>query len=107
MADFNLIALVPEIILLVMGCVVLLADAMLKDAQRAWVERLSLFSVALVFGALVWQAGGPAQTAFGGTFVVDALSAVLKMASAIALFIALVYARRYNIERPVPRGEFQ
>ncbi|MFN5340351.1 MAG: NADH-quinone oxidoreductase subunit NuoN [Burkholderiales bacterium] len=107
MADFNLIALVPEIILLVMGCVVLLADAMLKDAQRAWVERLSLISVALVFGALVWQAGGPAQTAFGGTFVVDALSAVLKMASAIALFIALVYARRYNIERPVPRGEFQ
>jgi NADH:ubiquinone oxidoreductase subunit 2 (subunit N) len=53
MADFNLTALVPEIILLVMGCAVLLADAMLKDAQRAWVERLSLFSVVLVFGALV------------------------------------------------------
>jgi len=107
MADFNFIALIPEIILLTLACGVLLADAMLKDEQRAWVETFGLVSVLIVLGALIWQAGGPAQTAFGDTFVVDALSAVLKMASCLALLFALVYARRYNSERPVPRGEFQ
>ncbi|NBP61125.1 MAG: NADH:ubiquinone oxidoreductase subunit N, partial [Betaproteobacteria bacterium] len=89
MADFNISALVPEIILLVMACAVLLVDAMLGDDQRDWVERLSLLTVATVFAALVSQAFGPAQTAFGGTFVVDALSAVLKMAATLALFFAL------------------
>ncbi|NCV61721.1 MAG: hypothetical protein EBW52_10130 [Betaproteobacteria bacterium] len=42
MADFNISALVPEIILLVMACAVLLVDAMLGDDQRDWVERLRL-----------------------------------------------------------------
>jgi len=107
MPDFNLIALVPEILLLMLACGVLLADAMLRKEDRHWVETLSLISVLVVLGALLWQAGGPAQTAFGGTFVVDALAAVLKITAALALFVALIYARRYNTERPVPRGEFQ
>jgi NADH-quinone oxidoreductase subunit N len=96
----------PEIFLLVMVCVVLLADL-------AWGEKkpyiaYALAQIALLGCALITFATfepGVAYT-FSGMFVDDPMADILKLLVYITVSVVLVYSRTYISSRGMLNGEF-
>ena len=107
MDALNISAALPEILLLVAACLVLLVDVLRKPAegQASRIDRFALAVLLLPAAALVLQFGNSAQSAFGGMYVADTLGLVLKLASLIAVAATLIYARDYVADRGMHRGE--
>ena len=101
--DFGLAA--PEIILLVMGMVILILDALSHGARRTLAYGLSLCTLAVLTVVSVWQwnMGWVGETFFG-MHVVDPLAHLLKVASYISVALTLVYGREYLHSRDMLRG---
>lgn len=95
-----------EIFVLVMACVVLLAD-LFKSERQGWLPYL--LTLATLAGAFAIQAGtaGPDTTlTFSGMFVDDRLADVLKSCLYITVFAVVVYSRDYLMARGLERGEY-
>ncbi|MFM1987727.1 MAG: NADH-quinone oxidoreductase subunit [Pseudomonadota bacterium] len=107
MDKLNLTAALPEILLLVAACGVLLVDVLGKPAEgeESRIDRLAIALLLLPAAATVWQIGQPAQMAFGGMYVADGLGHVLKLVSYLAVATTLIYARGYVSDRGMHRGE--
>jgi NADH-quinone oxidoreductase subunit N len=105
MDRMNFIAALPEILLLVAACMVLLADVLRGEDERLRIDRLALGALLFPAVATVWQLGQPAQHAFGGMYVADTLGHVLKLAAYGAVAATIVYARGYAADRGMHRGE--
>ena len=99
------IAVFPEIILLVMGCVILLVDLWVKSPMRTLTYALTLLTLG---GVAALQAGyaldGKTFYGFGNMVVVDPMGSWLKCFSCIALMVSLVYGRSYAFDRDMLRG---
>ncbi len=106
MQTLNLSAALPEILLLIAACVVLLVDVLRKDASASGISLLAIAAVAVPFVAILMQFNQPSQAALNGMYVADQLGHVLKLAACIATAVALVYGRRYAQARGMDRGEF-
>ncbi len=103
----NFSAIVPEAILLASACVILIADLFLGERLRNISYHLSL--VALGAAAVAASAPLPAaaaQYAFGGMFLSDPMTAVLKLTAILATALTMVYAQSYARKRGIWRGEF-
>jgi NADH-quinone oxidoreductase subunit N len=102
----------PEAILLVGACVLMLVDARVEGGRRTLSFAiaqivLGLTALATLFVLRVqWQADFARLLLFNGLFVADVMSHVLKLASYIAVSAALVYSRQYLLDRGLLRGEF-
>jgi NADH-quinone oxidoreductase subunit N len=99
----------PEGILLLGACVVMLADVRTRDPRRAvgyWLAQgtLALCFLATVF--VVWASAGARYYIFNGLFVADLMSHLLKLVSYLAVSAALAYSRQYLADRGLLRGEF-
>ncbi|HYF59975.1 MAG TPA: NADH-quinone oxidoreductase subunit NuoN [Burkholderiaceae bacterium] len=105
MNDLNVLAALPEILLLVAACAVLLVDVLAGADRPLRIDRVALAVLLLPAAATVWQIGQPAQFAFGGAYVADALGHVLKLAAIVATGATIVYARGYATDRGMHRGE--
>jgi NADH-quinone oxidoreductase subunit N len=104
--SFNVGLLLPEILLLVGTCVLLLSDA--GDARRRFGGTArALLVLALALLALIPQSSTTTETAFGGMVIVDSLSRLLKLCAVVAVAATLVLSSRYCDDRAVARGEFQ
>jgi NADH-quinone oxidoreductase subunit N len=106
-ADF--ILTLPEIVLLVGACVLMLADLQVKDEGRALSYALAQLVLLACAGSTVfvlWGTGGELLYAFNGLYVADVMSHVLKLAAYGATSLALVYSRQYLLDRGLLRGEF-
>ena len=81
-SQFDFVLAAPEIFLLAMSMLILLADAFWGGGRRALAYGLSLATLAALFilTFLQWTGGVFGETFFG-MFVADPLSLVLKMAS--------------------------
>ena len=99
------LTILPEIVLLVMACLITLTDLGVKSRGRTPTYVLTLLTLAAVavINALMADAG---QTLYGwGHMVVsDAMGHWLKSFAAIALMITLVYSRPYAADRDMMRG---
>lgn len=99
------IAVYPELVLLVMACVILLTDLFVTSAQRTatYVLTLGTLLVVAAINALYAQVD---QTfyAFGGMVVSDPMGSWLKAFAALALAATLVYSRPYAAARGMLRG---
>ena len=109
MDKLSLMAIYPEIFLLVMASVILLVDAGRRSALRPVAYYLSLLSLAAVsvyyavsLGAQISPNFLGANTdvvekfaAFGGTIVNDAMGNALKLFASLAVLATLVYGRPY------------
>lgn len=95
----------PEIFLLTMVCVILLAD--LAAGEKRYVAYLltqvALFGCALVTFATATD--GKAYT-FSGMFVDDPMADTLKLMAFVTVSMVLVYSRRYIEDRGMFTGEF-
>ena len=99
------IVIYPEIILLVMGCVILLVDLWVKSPMRTVTYVLTLVTLGVVAALEASYAlGGQTFYGFGKMVVVDPMGSWLKCFSSIALMVSLVYGRPYAFDRDMLRG---
>ena len=99
------IAVYPEIILLVMGCVILLVDLWVKSPMRTLTYVLTLLTLGVVAVAeATYAMGGQTFYGFGNMVVVDPMGSWLKCFSCVALMVSLVYGRPYAFARDMLRG---
>jgi NADH-quinone oxidoreductase subunit N len=106
MDTLNIAAALPEILLLIGACAVLLVDATGKRPDdRTNIDRLALALLLPPAVVTAWQLGQPAQSAFNGMYVADGIGHVLKLTSYLAVAATLVYGRGYAIDRGMHRGE--
>lgn len=106
MNDMNWLAIYPEILLLVMGCVVALVDLWVTDEQRRptyWLTQLTL----VVVGGLHFSyfEAGLTTYAMQGMVVADPMGHLLAGFACVATLITLVYARPYAGVREMLKGE--
>ena len=99
----------PEIFLVVMTCVILLADLYLSDARRGVTFALSLMTLAGTLLLLLLTqsvSGGQPSFTFNDMFVADGMATVLKALATATVAVCLVYSRRYLQDRELYKGEF-
>jgi NADH-quinone oxidoreductase subunit N len=99
------IAVCPEIVLLVMACIILLVDIGVKTQHRTGTYLLSMLTLAVVAALeAAYAVGGETFYGFGKMVVVDPMGAWLKCFACIALMVSLVYGRPYAADRDMLRG---
>ncbi len=96
----------PELFLLVMVCVILIADMFVSDDNRVITYALTQLALGGCV-AITWitLSSEPVYT-FSGMFVDDLMSDVLKLLVYAAVMVTLVYSRAYVAARSLFRGEF-
>ncbi|MGY0194049.1 NADH-quinone oxidoreductase subunit NuoN [Leptothrix sp. BB-4] len=106
MTSMNWNAILPEIVLLVMACVVALADLFVTDPQRRPTYRLTLLTLA-VYGALhlVHFQNPTPEFAAGGMLVSDPMGHLLTFFATVSVAVTLVYAQPYVASREMLKGE--
>ena len=106
MNNMNWLAIVPEIALLSMACIVALVDLWLTDPRRTltyWLTQLSLAVVAI----LHWVAFDRGETVYAmqRMVVADPMGHLLGFFATLSVMITLVYARPYAESREMLKGE--
>ncbi len=102
----NLTPALPEIFLLTMACVVLLADVYKPAGQTMiswWLAQISL--LVTLFIVLAVQTDGPTLL-FNGVYVTDAVSVIMKVAILAVSMVAFVYSLEYQRAREQIQGEY-
>ena len=95
----------PEILLLVMACVIALVDLAVKSPMRGATHLLTLLTLAVLAVLLgVYASSGATVVAFGGMVVSDPMGNWLKCFATVALMVTLVYGRQYAGQRDMLRG---
>lgn len=97
----------PEILLLVMTCVVALVDLFVTDPKRRvtfWLTQASLLAVALLH--LANFRAGETVYAMQGMVVSDPMGHLLALFSTIAVMVTVGYAQPYIASREMLKGEF-
>ena len=101
----SLITIYPEIVLLVMACIIALVDLSTTDARRNRTYVLTLLTLAVVaFLTGMNAVNGQTIYGFGGMVVNDPMGNWLKCFATIALMVSLVYGRPYAGDRGMLRG---
>ncbi len=97
----------PEILLLVMACLITLVDLWVSDPQRRvtlWLTQATLAAVGLMH--LQAFDGGLTRYGMQGMMVTDPLSHLLAFFSAIAMMVCIAYVQAYLAARDMLKGEF-
>ena len=108
-AFFDHLPALPEAILLVGACALMIADTFVKDERRAATYWIAQATLGLCVAATLWiisVAGDGKYYIFNGLFVADLLSHVVKLVYYAAVSAALVYSRQWLVDRGLLRGEF-
>ncbi len=99
------IVALPDLVLLVMACVIALMDLGVKTALRGKTYVLTLVTLAVVAYMQAERAlSGATLYGFGNMVVSDAMGNWLKCFATIAVMVTLVYARGYSAHRGMLRG---
>ena len=99
------IAIYPEIILLMMACVITLVDLAVASPRRTATYVLTLLTLAVVATLeALYATGGQTIYGFGNMTVSDPMSNWLKCFATIAMMVTLVYGRPYSADRGMMRG---
>jgi NADH-quinone oxidoreductase subunit N len=96
----------PELFLLVMACVILIADLFISDDNRIFTYGLTQFTLAGCAVLTFFTGNAEPVYTFSGMFVDDLMADALKLLTCLAVITILVYARAYTSVRGMFRGEF-
>ena len=105
MDKISWITVYPEVVLLVMACVIALVDLAVKSPRRTSTYVLTLLSlgvVAVLQG--LYASGNTTLYGFGNMVVSDPMGNWLKCFATIAVMVTLVYGRPYAGDRDMLRG---
>jgi NADH-quinone oxidoreductase subunit N len=101
----SLIVVSPEILLLVMACVIALVDLGVKTRLRGLTYGLTMATLALVaWFTADFAIRGDTLYGFGKMVVSDPLGNWLKFFATVAVMVTLVYGRPYSADRDMLRG---
>jgi NADH-quinone oxidoreductase subunit N len=103
---YDLITALPEIWVLCMAMIVLIADLFLKQKNRIVIYGLALFTLLGAAFITAYTHAPGAGSAFTGMFIDDSLADVLKLMIYLGTAIIFVYSRQYLQLRDMFRGEF-
>jgi len=99
------IAVYPDIVLLVMACVIALLDLGIKSPMRGTTYVFTLLTLAVVaFMQADLALSGTTIYGFGNMIVSDVMGNWLKCFATIAVMVTLVYGRPYAAHRGMLRG---
>jgi NADH-quinone oxidoreductase subunit N len=102
----DLMPALPEMVMLAMTCLVLVVDLFLPQEKRGFTLLLSVATLALAIGAVIAVAPVTAVSSFGGSFVLDQLAVVLKIATCGITILVFVYSRDYLADHDIYKGEY-
>jgi NADH-quinone oxidoreductase subunit N len=97
----------PEIVLLVMACVIAVVDLWVRDPARRptfWLTQLTMAVVAALH--LLHADSGAVQSAMGGMVVGDPLGHLMAFFACLAMMVTVAYAQPYLASREMLKGEF-
>ncbi len=101
----DLLAILPEIIILSAGSLILLVDLFLRDEQRHLSYWLTQFALLLAASATLQATRMEVFHVFHDLVVVDMVANLLRLASIAALSVVLFFSRAYLTARGLFRGE--
>jgi NADH-quinone oxidoreductase subunit N len=101
-------ALAPEIVLAVVVCVVLVADLFLDETRKWITASLAGFGLLGAFIPILTLAvdDGPARSMFGGAYVVDDFSLVLKALFLLSGYVVVLLSQQYVEDGDYYEGEY-
>lgn len=102
----NFLPAVPEIFLLSMACIILIADLYISDKNRNLTYLLSLLSLALTAILTISLNSGQTVYTFNGSFVSDNMADVLKLFVYLVTAVVFVYSKPYLQARNLFKSEF-
>ncbi|MGP1718622.1 MAG: NADH-quinone oxidoreductase subunit NuoN [Methylophilus sp.] len=104
--QFDLLALLPELVLLGMAMFILLLDLFILPQNRSIIYGLSQFTL-FAAAFFTFKTHTPAVGfAFSHMFIDDTLSDVIKMMMYLGTSLIFIYSRKYLQDRNLYRGEF-
>ncbi|MDD2608969.1 MAG: NADH-quinone oxidoreductase subunit NuoN [Giesbergeria sp.] len=103
--NISWLAIYPEILLLVMTCVIALADLGVSSARRTGTYILTILTL-VVLAVLqgVYASSGNTFYGFGNMVVSDPMGNWLKCFASVAMIVTLIYGRPYAADRDMLRG---
>lgn len=105
LSTLHLVAAYPEILLLILTCVILLLDLFVPGPQRLFTYIASLLSLALIAAlSTIYLLDDVTGYAFNGMFVSDPLAHLLKVCAYIAVGLTFIYGRKYIQDRNMLAG---
>ena len=103
----DLITASPEVLVLLMGCLILLFDLFVKDPSRTLTFVLTQLTFVGAAVLTLFTSTGEVVYAFNGLYVDDLMGDLLKLVLYLTVIVTLFYARPYVLQRPdLRRGEF-
>ncbi len=103
--NISWLAIYPELVLLVMACVIALVDLGVKSRERTATYVLTLLTLAVVAAMqALYASTGNTVYGWGNMIVSDAMGNWLKCFSTVAVMVTLVYGRPYAADRDMLRG---
>jgi len=96
----------PEITLLILICVVLVADLFVEDEKRTMTFWLTIGSLAITAWSVLASAPSARTVLFDGSYVSDGLSQVLKLGAIGIVALGFLYARDYLRQNDLMKGEY-
>lgn len=96
----------PEIVLLTLICVVLVADLFIDDERKVITFWLTMGSLAITAWSLLATAPEARTVLFTGSYVSDPLSQILKLFAVGIVAVGFLYARDYLRQNELMRGEY-
>jgi NADH-quinone oxidoreductase subunit N len=122
MQAFDLYAVLPELILLIAACLLLVASVYVPERQPAtpgveqdifhtprgvgFVYFFSIILLVYLIFAFVGRMDDPSVVAMNGLFQSDPLSNLLKACSCGAVLVTLIYSKQYLADRALFRPDF-
>jgi len=102
----NFYAALPEIFVLVMICVVMMADLFMGDKRKQIAHVLTQITIIIAFVLTLHQVGHSKIVTFDGLYVMDNLSIIAKLFILGVSFFVFLYSRDYLPENKLPLGEY-
>ena len=102
---FDYIPALPEIVLLVFACVVLMIDLFVPEPRRHVSYWLTLLGIAATAAATLYVFHMTPVRTFSNMFVADAFGDLLTFLTCLTVMAMLVYSRSYLAARGLFRGE--
>jgi NADH-quinone oxidoreductase subunit N len=102
----DLYTVLPELIILITACSVLILDLFLHENQKSFNHGLTIIGLLLALGSVGLVSVDQTTTAFGGVFIRDSMSDLLKGALLVVTLLAFVYSSTYLRNRNLWVGEY-
>ncbi|MGD8384448.1 MAG: NADH-quinone oxidoreductase subunit NuoN [Lysobacterales bacterium] len=110
MNSAHMLLAAPELVVLIMACVIMVVDLFLNDQRRGIIHMLALLTV--IFAAIItlrgdsFSGGALTVSAFNGSFIRDPMGDVLKVFSFVTMGLIFVYAKLYLRNFGIFRADF-